>query len=741
VNVEKVTQDGALAPAGSGRAGAPRYLFTLAVFAGSFLLFLVQPMLARMALPRLGGAPAVWNSAMLVYQALLLAGYAYAHWLGRLRPRAQVLVHLGLLLLAALTLPLSLAGMSPPASADPVLWVPALLLVSVGPLFFVISAQSPLLQRWLSLSGGGDPYPLFVASNFGSFCGLLAYPLLLEPLLGVSMQSYWWSLGYGVMALSVAACGWALWRSRAIAEPERTPASAGPGWRLLLRWSLIAAVPSGLMLSTTLHLTTDISPMPLLWVIPLGLYLLSFSIAFAERRGAADFCSALAPFALMLAATTMFVSATHLMVPVVLGAIIAMFLAATALHARLFEERPEPEHLTSFYLALSAGGVLGGIFAALLAPLLFDWTYEHPLLLLAAAFLVGGKQPVTAIRELAGRPRLGRLLWIAAAILLALILFFWASGRETLLMPLVSVAAALATLALGRRALFAAALLLALLAGGLLARLAATLSPGELTRSYFGIYRVLEQPGARLLAHGTTTHGVQLLGSPERRRTPTSYYWTGSGVGRVMTALPGLLGPSARVGVVGVGLGTLGCYARPGQSWTLFDIDPTVIDIARSPRFHFLRDCLPDAPVEIGDARLRLAEGPPARFDLLVVDAFSSDAIPMHLLTKEAFAVYRRALRPGGLLMVHISNRHLELRPVVRTGGESVGMKGLLAAAAGDEEVRGFSSNWTALSADPRLIEKVKATEPDLWVGLPFGRRVHWSDDRASILPVLVTPW
>ena len=717
---------------------APRWLFTLAIFASSFLLFLVQPMLARMALPRLGGAPAVWNSAMLVYQALLLAGYAYAHLLGRLGSRAQVAIHLAVLLLAALTLPLSLGAATPPASADPVLWVPWLLLLSVGALFFAISAQAPLLQRWLAMSQGGDPYPLFVASNLGSFCGLLSFPLLLEPTMGVAAQSFWWSAGYGLMALLIAACGLPLLLASRPAS-ALAPAARLP-WKILARWALIAAVPSGLMLSTTLHLTTDVSPMPLLWVIPLGLYLLSFSIAFAERRRAAELCRKAAPFLLMLAASTMFIVSGDLLPGVLLVAILAMFLAATALHAQLFDERPEPAQLTLFYLALSVGGVLGGLLCALVAPLLFDWTYEHPLLLLAAAWLVGGRQPLRGIAELMAPPLAGRVLWLGAGLLLVLTVAFWQLGKREPLLIVSAVAASLATFALGRRHLFTAALALALLAGGVLERLAASFVPGQLTRSYFGVYRVMEDSGAKTLVHGTTTHGVQLKGGPERRRTPTSYYWTGSGVGRVLTALPDLAGPTAQVGVVGVGLGTLGCYAVPGQRWTLFEIDPTVVELARSDDFHFLRECVPTAPVVIGDARLRLAEARAGSFDLLVIDAFSSDAIPMHLLTREAFAVYARALRPGGLLMIHISNRHLELRPVVRTGGESVGMAGLLASAAGDDEVRGFPSTWAALSTDRALLEKVRATEPDLWVGLPFGQRVHWSDDHASILPVLKEP-
>jgi SAM-dependent methyltransferase len=718
-------------------AFAPRWLFTVSIFTGSFLLFLVQPMLARMALPRLGGAPAVWNSAMLVYQGLLLAGYAYAHFLGRFGSRTQVAVHLGVLLLAGLTLPLSLAAGSPPPSAEPFLWVPWLLLISVGPLFFAISAQAPLLQRWLAV-GGANPYPLYVASNLGSFCGLLAYPLLLEPLVGVAENSLWWSWGYGVMLLLVAACGVPLLRR------DHAPAVRGSAASIridtFVRWALIAAVPSGLMLSTTLHLTTDVAPMPLLWVVPLGLYLLSFSIAFAERRSVASVCTAAAPFALLLAASMLFILSGAMLPLVVLTAIAAMFLTATALHARLYEQRPEPAGLTLFYLALSVGGVLGGLFCALIAPLVFDWTYEHPLLLLAAAFLVGGRQPLPVVAEAMRGDKAGRILFAIILLLLAAALVAAMLGKVTVLALLAAVGAGVATLALGRARLFALAVATIILAGGGFRQLHDSVT-GQMTRSYFGVYRVSDQYGQRALIHGTTTHGVQLLGTPERRRTPTSYYWTGSGVGRVMSNLPALVGQSARVGVVGVGLGTLGCYSRPGQQWTVFEIDPTVIDIARGSGFHFLRECLATAQVVIGDARLKLDEAAPASLDILVIDAFSSDAIPMHLLTKEAFAIYRRVLRPGGLLMIHISNRHLELRPVVRTGGESVGMTGLLAAAAGEPMVRGYESTWTALSTDPALIARVQATEPDLWVGLPFGKRIHWTDDHASILPVVVTPW
>ncbi|GAA4043650.1 fused MFS/spermidine synthase [Sphingomonas rosea] len=721
----------------TGSRTAPRWLFTATIFLGSFLLFLVQPMLARMALPKLGGAPAVWNSAMLVYQALLLAGYAYAHWLGRFGSRTQVVVHLAVLAIAALTLPLSLNGATPPATAEPLLWVPWLLLISVGPLFFAVSAQAPLMQRWLGL-GGGDPYPLYVASNLGSFCGLLAYPLLLEPLIGVAANSLWWSLGYGGLMLLVAACGIPLIRSDL--APIAAAPGTRPGFRRLARWALIAAVPSGLMLSTTQHLTTDVAPMPLLWVIPLGLYLLSFSIAFSEKRAGAELARMAAPLAVVAAVSTMFISGGWLLLASVLLAILAMFIIATALHARLYEERPEPAQLTIFYLALSVGGVLGGLFCALLAPLVFNWTWEHPLLLLAAAFLLGKWQPLPTLREKLASPKAGNMIALLALGLMVVAAVLIMTGKPALLPMVAALLTGVSILALGRRTLFVAAVALTFLVAGGLERLSESFTPGRLTRSYFGIYRVTDTPGARLMAHGTTLHGVQLTGSRERERTPTTYYWRGSGVGRVMANVPAIAGANARVGVVGVGLGTLGCYATPGQRWTLFDIDPTVVDIARSSSFRFLSDCLPDAPVVIGDARLRLATVAPASFDVLVIDAFSSDAIPMHLLTREAFAVYARALQPGGLLMVHISNRHLDLRPVIRGGGASAGMKGMIAIVPGDRTVYGANSVWTALSADPAVLERVKATGPDVWTPLPTNRDITWTDDHASILPLLGKP-
>ncbi|WP_233281370.1 spermidine synthase [Sphingomonas changnyeongensis] len=507
-------------------------------------------------------------------------------------------------------------------------------------------------------------------------------------------------------------------------------------------WILLAFVPSGLILSTTTFLTTDIVAMPLLWVAPLGLYLLSFTFAFAERRGAAALIVRAAPFLMLplVALAVQPVAGRPLMTA--LAALALLFVVSVALHARLYDARPSPRHLTGFYLAMALGGALGGAFAALVAPLAFDWSYEHPLLLLAAAALV----PLWPAPGAAGRavavagPALIALI-VAAA--LARIGPFGAAqgmGLAALLIGVVAIGCA------GRRGAFVAAILGILLVSGGADALSLSRQPGARMRSYFGIYTVRDRAGVRVLAHGTTAHGLQRLAGAERLR-PTSYYGAGSGIGRALTALPGIAGPGARVGVVGLGAGTLACYARPGQHWRFFEIDPLMVKVART-RFSFLSGCAPGpgpgAEIVIGDARLSLARVPPASFDLLALDAFSSDAVPMHLLTGEAFALYRRVLAPDGLLLVHITNRHLRLEPVIAQAA----MAGGWSARLFDNRVRPGtpaarlenSSIWVALSPDPAVIDAAAPRSPGGWRALrPMPGFAGWSDDYGSILPLIRT--
>ena len=725
------------------RPAPARPLFVAAIFAGSFLLFLMQPMVARMALPRLGGAPAVWNSAMLVYQALLLAGYGYAHLAGRLRPRVQALLHLAVLAVAGLWLPVGLGAATPPAGTSPILWVPWLLIASIGPLFFAVSAQAPMMQRWFALrQPGANPYALYAASNLGSFGGLVAYPLLIEPMLPLGSQSLLWSLGFALVCALVAGCALLLPADAApIAQPAH-PVADAPTMRDRLHWIALAAIPSGLILATTTHISTDILAMPLVWVVPLGLYLLSFSIAFTDTGRLAPIAQRLLPVVLIgggAAASAGVVGNLWLMMA---ADLLVLFTASVALHHRLYQHRPATERLTDFYLCLSLGGVLGGLFCAIIAPACFDWLYEYPLLEIATAVLmpaINGASPLAPVWR----------RWLPVA---AFILSLYAAGLLGGPPPFLMMTAALTAIAfmalaaMGNRRVFVACLAALILGIGGWGNIARSIDGTTRTRSYFGIYTIGENgsgPGrARILIHGTTTHGIQLL-PPRDAHYPTSYYARRSGIGIAMRAAPTLFGTGARIGVVGLGAGTLACYARAGQDWRFYEIDPAIARIARNRRdFTFLSDCLPDVPVEIGDARLTLAAAPAQSRDLLAIDAFSSDAIPMHLLTREALASYARVLTPDGLLMIHISNKYVDLEPVLAAAaaaqGWPIAVRQYLpdATAAAHREA---ASLWVAMSPSRATLDRLVASDHTAAWRAPERRRAiaEWTDDHASVVPLL----
>lgn len=711
-------------------------LFVLTILTGSFLLFMVQPLVARMALPRLGGAPAVWNSAMLVYQSLLLAGYAYAHALGRLSLRRQAAVHVALLVLAGLTLPIALAELSPASSGWEPLWVPLLFLLSVGPVFFVVSAQAPLIQRWYAADpGAGDPYWLYAASNLGSFAGLIAYPLLLEPNLPLASQSAAWGVGYLALIALVIFAAVARWS--APGAPRPIEASKEPiGAKRIALWLALSAVPSGLMLSTTTHLTTDIVAMPLLWVIPLGLYLLSFVFAFNPRSHTGQACTRVAPVVVILAGGMAMLSRGTDAVATGLAGVILLFVAAVALHRRLYITRPEPAQLTLFYLVMSAGGALGGLVTALIAPLAFDWVWEHPLLILAAAALLPG------VSWLGWTDRLGRVGALAVlAVIIALSAFLYQLVQDENVGAALAVMVAIAWLSVmlfNRRAAYVAALLALLLGRGGIETVQTSFE-GARQRSFFGIYvvRDAERSGQRGLTHGTTLHGLQ-FSDPARELQPTSYYVTSSGVGLALSASDRILGPGARIGVVGLGVGTLACYRQPDQRYDFFEIDPAVARYSREGPFTYLRKCAPAAALHFGDARLELEKMPAGTFDALVIDAFSSDSIPLHLMTREAFALYRRVLSEDGLLLVHISNRYIDLRPMIAGLARSAGMTARLREDLAPTGPGASGSVWVALSPEPAALARLEAdSPPGAWMALPPAPERVWSDDFASILPYL----
>jgi hypothetical protein len=727
------------------RIGAPRARFIATICAGSFLLFLVQPMVARMALPKLGGAPSVWNSAMLVYQALLLGGYAYAHWLGRFSARQQSYIHIALFALAAIMLPIGLGNAVPPADANPYFWVPYLLLTSIGPLFFMVAAQAPLMQRWFTLSGGSDPYPLYAASNLGSFGGLIAYPLIVEPILPVAQQSLMWSIGYGVVLLLIGLCAINLPKTRVV-DGVAVASGSAPSRKLVLKWILLSAVPSGLMLSTSLHLTTDIVAMPLLWVLPLGLYLLSFSVAFATDQRLAALFRQIAPIVLLIAGGSAFADTTNWPFTMAAVTLLSLFTLAVAMHASLFADRPDPNYLTQFYLAMSVGGVIGGIFCALLAPLIFDWTYEHPILLAASGLLLTSK-PIFAIGErfFGGFHTTRAKVWAGAFVLL--LAMFGAGGFTTGESYIIMLGAAIlillvALIAMGNRLVYTISLVAFMLCLSGFHKLALSAQDGKMTRSFFGIYTIGTNRGvSRLLAHGTTVHGIQNL-RPGKEMSPTTYYAPKSGVGLAMLAAPKLFGPKARIGVVGLGAGTLACYRQPGQAWHYYEIDPVIAEIAKDKRnFTFLSKCQPDAKIEIGDARISLAREPASAADLLVIDAFSSDSVPMHLITREAFDVYRRQIGNNGLLLVHITNRYLDLRPVIAAAAATgwIAVERQYFPNAEEQEQLYTPSLWIALSPNRSVIQQLSANAPSgTWAPL-IGRPGFsvWTDDHASILSIL----
>ncbi len=727
-----------------------RKLFLLTILTGSFLLFLVQPMIARMALPRLGGAPAVWNSAMLVYQALLLAGYAYAHRLTREPARRQAIIHIALFAVALLWLPLGLAGLQPPADGSPIFWVPWLLIASIGPLFFVVAAQAPLMQRWYALSGNeGEPYALYAASNIGSFAGLIAYPLIVEPFTTLQSQKWIWSSIYLALMALVAICAIQLWRKSADTHDAPTVAEERShiSWKRRLYWIALAAVPSGLMLSTTSHLTTDLMAMPLLWVIPLGIYLLSFSIAFADDRILANIFTRMAPAVLVIAGSFVFIVWGKAAINGMVASLSLLFVVAVSLHAEMYRTRPAPSELTSFYLMMSVGGVIGGLFCAMLAPLVFNWTWEHPILILAAAVLLPKVGLITLDHK---NQKIAAVMAILGIIAMGFAVYGVLSEPAAMTVTKVMLAAAIMAIGIvtaGFRLPFLLAVSGLLTINGGWDNLEKSTN-GSRMRSYFGTYTVTDSGSARWLMHGTTMHGMQLRDEPTR---PISYYPVTSGVGIALTKAPELYGPSASVGVVGLGTGTLACYRKPGQYWQFFEIDPLVIEIARERKiFSFLERCAPDVPITLGDARLTLAQVPQGKFDMLALDAFSSDSIPLHLLTKEAFATYSRALKPDGLLLVHISNRYIDLNPVIAAEAKANGWHAALRHDRPTEALMNKgdrASQWIALSRDRNklaaLTGKVETVKDryyvaNQWLALdPPGDTDPWTDDYASVLPHL----
>jgi hypothetical protein len=652
-SLAKVSTDGDSPPANYGMT----WLYSGTILLSSCLLFLVQPMCAKMLLPLVGGTPMAWNTCMVFFQAGLLCGYAYAHAVpSRMGTNWHALLHLGLLLVAYFLLPIRLPS-EMPEGWHPVAWLLASLTLSVGLPFVLLAAGAPLIQRWfVTRYPQRDPYFLYAASNFGSFLALGLFPFVLEPYWPWPTQSEIWKFGFLAMTALLAFC--VPMRIRQPIALVNAPAPQLPfGWQHI-RWIVLAMVPSSLLLSVTTHLTTDVAAIPLLWLIPMGLYLLTFTIVFAQPQWmpAAALVRWL-PLVVIVLLFVMLSEATQPM-PLVLGMhLFAFFWLALVCHGELSRTRPAAQHLTIFYLCLALGGVLGGTLNALIAPLLFPGLYEYPLMIILAC-VFGMNADLRPTRH----------DWLFAAGLgattVVLILFFQAISLTP---GPISVAAMfgvplIVCYAMNQQARrFTLGLAAILLASGLYHGVYGVSAYRE--RSYFGIHRVTTIDGFHRLVHGDTIHGQQSL-DPEKRGLPLAYYSTSGPIGDVFHAFhddPRL----QHVGLVGLGTGSLAAYSQPGQDWTFFEIDPSVKRIAENPKlFTYLRDAHGKVRIDLGDARLRLKQSQQT-FGLLVVDAFGSDAIPVHLLTREALDVYLGHLEPNGILAFHISNHYIDLEPVL----------------------------------------------------------------------------
>jgi hypothetical protein len=725
-------------------------IYTSAIFVSALLLFSVQPLFTKMVLPRLGGSPAVWSVAMVFFQSLLLAGYAYAHVLMQIRNRAiPVVVHLVLLCVAMATLPLAIANSwgEPPTSGY-AFWLLGLFVISIGLPFFALAANNPLLQAWFVRTGhpaGPDPYFLYASSNIGSFLALLSYPVLLEPIFTLRAQDLMWTGGYGLLIVLIAGCGVLLLGSpgREAADREtETTAAPAPPWMLRARWIFLAAVPSGLLIAVTAHISTDVAAAPLLWVLPLSLYLLTWVLVFQSRP--------LLPHKWMLMVQPLAIAGVIVLLAVggeqnllltLGGHQLCFFLIAMACHGELARTRPAAKYLTGFYVALSFGGMVGGLFAGLIAPFTFSWIAEYPILLALAALC----RPASEERW----PAWSRWYWpLLAALAVALIVPAWYHGKFSswLLDHRVWVAGSVGVLAaftalalnLSRWKIFAAAVA----ALALIRIYPADEGRVVTARSFFGVHKIVITPRGQyhVLMHGTTIHGAQRFlnsdGSPvEGRPEPISYYHKDGGIGRAITAVRERKGTPLRVAVIGVGAGTLSCAAQPGENWKFFDIDQTMVDTAKDPRFFtYFQKCAPEAKPVIGDARLTFAREPDGIYDLIIVDAYSSDAIPIHLATREAMKIYKDKLAPRGAVVMHVSNRHLELESVVVGIADANGLKSwVYDEDSGRDDEYIFATDVVVSAREDADVGALASSDKWTETEPTQGQRI-WTDDYSNIL-------
>jgi hypothetical protein len=681
-------------------------VYALTIFVSAFLLFQVQPMIAKIILPWFGGSAAVWTTAMMFFQVSLLVGYLYAYCSIRyLKPKQQAYLHIALLLACLVFLPINPSpSWKPDANADPTLRILGLLAATIGLPYLLLSSTGPLLQAWyLQTRSGVVPYRLFALSNLGSMLALISFPVLVEPRFSTHGQTTLWSVGFCVFATS---CAVAAWRSRfglkaAASRHESGNADAArPAWSLTVLWISLAACPAVMLLAVTTHMSQNVAPIPFLWVLPLSIYLLSFILCFeSDRAYDRRFFLPLLAISLGTLAFTMYTASAN---PSFRWAIpvfcIALFASCMVCHGELSRLKPHPRFLTLYYLMISVGGALGGLFVALAAPRLFHTDLELPLVMVGCVVLTSILFWNESIPRLG--PRYGSV-WTTRFLLAVCTLSLAAYlGREEVRSARVYHYSA---------------------------------------RNFYGILHVRDDPddtdstGVRVLVHGTINHGEQLL-NPAFHHLPTTYYGEKSGIGRTLIAMK-QQHPSLHVGVIGLGAGVLASYCRTPDVYRFYEINPLVYEIANS-EFTFLKDCGANKGVVFGDARLTMERQPVQHFDVLAVDAFSSDAIPVHLLTREAFELYFRHLNPDGILAIHTSNRYLNLVPVVAQHARDLGK---VAMTVDDDDADAdylFETTWVLVSNKVdafRRPEFSKAVVPS-----KLNPKLRpWTDDYSNLFEIL----
>jgi hypothetical protein len=653
-------------------------VFTITLTLSAGLLFWVQPMFAKMVLPMLGGAPAVWNTSMVFFQASLLTGYAYAHYSTRyLDLRYQSLLHVIVLAFAFLALPISVAtGWSPPTSTTPVGWLLALLTVSIGLPFFAVSATAPLLQKWFAHTRHKDasnPYFLYAASNIGSILALLSYPFVIEPYIGLATQGWVWGAAYTGLFALVSVCAFLMWKHFVPNAPEAVPENPASletdiNAGLRFRWVLLSFVPSSLLLSASAHITMDLASVPLLWIIPLVLYLLTFVIVFSKKPILSQHWMVRLHSYVVLLFVVVLYAGKALPLPFTLSFhLLTFFVTAMVCHGELAKRRPTTKHLTEFYLWMSVGGVLGGMFNALVAPMVFDSIAEYPIAIVLACALrpmFKGERRGNWARDI-GYPAI--LAMVVFAVHAFDTLTYFSAKAQVVVVGILAAAAAMVVFGFSPRPLrFTLGVAVLIVSANAVSWHRGSFGSEFITRSFFGVHRVIYDADAGVynLMHGSTVHGSQAK-NRDAWREPLGYYIEGGPVGQLFEMIHENSVPQ-KVGVVGMGTGAMACYRREQDQWTFFEIDAVILELAHDTRFfNYLNECGGDARTVLGDARRSLDEEPYRYFDLLVIDAFSSDAIPLHLITSEAILLYLDKLTEDGIIAIHISNNFMDLEPVL----------------------------------------------------------------------------